>query len=218
MADVVIPNETKDSGVHQAFETGARRDSQAGKGRYDLVSPLALERLALVSERGAAKYEDRNWEKGMPISRFLNSSIRHTMQYLEGRRDEDHLGQACWNLTAALHTEMAVARGILPKELYDLPNYQPASNPINEKDARIRELEASNERMAKQLEKYEEEIERCPGKCVPQDGPGSTEDCCEICEERPAKGETLEECGGCRAQLCDTCVYFEKCECGQEEE
>ena len=66
-----IPTTTLDSGKRRDFPTGSRRDSREGKGRYDLISPIALRRLALVCERGAAKYGDRNWEKGQPMSGYI---------------------------------------------------------------------------------------------------------------------------------------------------
>lgn len=46
----------KDSGKREDFGTGAVRDSREGKGRYDLISPIALKRLAVVYEKGANKY------------------------------------------------------------------------------------------------------------------------------------------------------------------
>ncbi len=116
-------NITKDSGVTQNFSTGAQRDTQKNKGRYDLISPIALKRLAGVYERGAEKYGDRNWEKGMPIGRFLDSAIRHLYNYLEGKRDEDHLAQSMWNIAAAIHIEELIDRRVLPNELNDLPDY-----------------------------------------------------------------------------------------------
>jgi len=110
-----------DSGERERFATGSRRDTRKGKGRYDLITPIGLRRLALHYENGAAKYGDRNWERGQPISRFLDSAIRHLYAYLGGSRDEDHLAAAAWNALAAIHIEEAVAAGILPKELDDLP-------------------------------------------------------------------------------------------------
>ena len=115
--------ELKDSGKRKKFKSNAVRDLQDGKGRYDLISPLALRRLAIIYEKGAKKYSDRNWEKGMPISTFLSPSIRHTEQNIEGLRDEDHLAQAAWNLFSAMHIEEMIERGLLPKELDDRPNF-----------------------------------------------------------------------------------------------
>lgn len=97
--------ETKDSGKREEFVTGARRDTREGKGRYDLLQHRALGRVAKVAERGAAKYGDRNWELGIPEERFMDSALRHLCQYMSGDRDEDHLGQAAWNILAAIEMQ-----------------------------------------------------------------------------------------------------------------
>tara|TARA_R100000458_G_C8145009_1_gene154739 strand:+ start:257 stop:634 length:378 start_codon:yes stop_codon:yes gene_type:complete len=114
---------TKDSGERRKFNTGAQRDVVDGKGRYDLISPIMIERLAKLLQRGAEKYNDRNWEKGMPLSVYMDSGMRHLFKFLEGHRDEDHLIAAIWNLQALLHIEEMVKRGVLSEELLDLPNY-----------------------------------------------------------------------------------------------
>lgn len=95
----------KDSGAREQHKGGAVRDVRTGKGRYDLISPIALRRLAGVLERGSNKYSDRNWEKGIPMGRCMDSALRHLNQYLEGARDEDHLGQAMWNVMVMIHFE-----------------------------------------------------------------------------------------------------------------
>ena len=41
----------------------------------------------------------------MPFSRLYSSALRHVFQALAGQRDEDHLAQAIWNLTALIHFE-----------------------------------------------------------------------------------------------------------------
>jgi hypothetical protein len=110
--------EVKDSGSRQEFETGARRDIQEDKPRPDLLSPFSLERVAWVYARGAEKYGDRNWEKGMPYSRYLASAERHLMAFKQGLVDEDHLAQAAWNLLAILHHQE-----VGPDGLNDLPIY-----------------------------------------------------------------------------------------------
>ena len=115
-------DKVQDSGERTEFESGAVRDRQSGKGRFDLLSPLALMRLARHFENGAEKYAARNWEKGMPLSRFFDSAIRHLYKYLSGSRDEDHLAAADWNIHCMIHTEEMIEAGNLPKELNDLPN------------------------------------------------------------------------------------------------
>lgn len=113
----------KDSGARQRFETGAQRDTAGGKGRYDLIPPVPLDRLAMLYEAGAIKYDARNWEKGIPVSRFLDSALRHINKWREGYRDEDHLIQGVFNLFGAIHTLEMVERGLLPATLNDHPSY-----------------------------------------------------------------------------------------------
>ena len=118
----------KDSGKRKHFETGAMRENASGKGRYDLISPIMLKRLAIIMEKGALKYTDRNWEKGMPLHRYIDSALRHINQYLEGFIDEDHLSQAIFNLMACIHTEEMIKRDKISKKLNDLPNYKGTNN------------------------------------------------------------------------------------------
>lgn len=94
-----------DSGVRVQTSTGALRERAPGKGRYDLITPIGLRRLAKHYENGAKKYGERNWEKGMPIEWFLDSAIRHLYSYLSGDRSEDHLAAAAWNALGAAHME-----------------------------------------------------------------------------------------------------------------
>ena len=112
----------KDSGQRQKFETGSVRDTNIGKGRFDLLPMRALARLARHFEGGALKYGDRNWEKGQPISRYCDSAMRHLCKYIQGQRDEDHLIAAAWNIMCAADTEGRIADGLLPEELNDVPN------------------------------------------------------------------------------------------------
>ena len=111
----------KDSGNRQGYDTGAVRDCPKGKGRFDLLSVVALRRLAIILEKGAEKYAARNWEQGIPLSRYLDSALRHTFQLLDGLDDEDHASQAMFNLMAFVHTEHRIRMGELPQELDDLP-------------------------------------------------------------------------------------------------
>ena len=110
----------KDSGERQEFSTGSRRDTRTGKGRYDLVSTIALRRLAQHYENGAVKYGDRNWEKGQPLSRYLDSAMRHIQNLLELDKSEDHGSAVAWNAFAFVHTAEMIERGALPPELDDL--------------------------------------------------------------------------------------------------
>lgn len=117
-------NSLEDSGSRREFETGSVRDVRTGKGRYDLISPIALSRIARHYENGAVKYGDRNWERGQPVCSYLDSAIRHAYRFLEGSREEDHLAAVAWNAMAAIHTLEEIERGLLPPELNDLPNFK----------------------------------------------------------------------------------------------
>ena len=108
------------TGEQQEFSTGAVRDRQLGKGRFDLLPAIAMLRIARHFEKGAVKYGDRNWEKGIPLSRYLDSALRHAFSFLEGKKDEDHLVAATWNLLAALETEARAGSGRLPADLVDI--------------------------------------------------------------------------------------------------
>lgn len=116
-------SKVKDSGERRKFGTGAVRDMALGKGRYDLISPLAIKRLAKHFQNGAIKYGDRNWEQGIPLNSYLDSAIRHLFNYLEGMRDEDHLAACLWNVSALIHMEEMIERGFMSKNLNNLPNY-----------------------------------------------------------------------------------------------
>lgn len=118
----------KDSGVRENFSTGSVRDTREGKGRFDLISPIALERLAKHYENGAKKYGDRNWEKGQSLSRYADSALRHMNKVMLGLQDEDHLAAAVWNLMCIMHTQSQITAGNLPEELDDLPSYQPVDS------------------------------------------------------------------------------------------
>ncbi len=115
----------KDSGERREFNTGAQRDLAVGKGRYDLISPVLIDRLAKHLEKGAIKYGDNNWTKGIPLHCFVDSLMRHTRKIVEGEVDEDHEAAIAFNIMGLIHTREMVSRGLLPKELDDLPTYTP---------------------------------------------------------------------------------------------
>lgn len=87
-----------------------------GKLRFDLIPPKVIQELAEVYTMGAAKYEPRNWEKGIEYSRIYAAVQRHLNQYWAGQNlDEEsglpHLAHAMWGMAALLefertHTEM----------------------------------------------------------------------------------------------------------------
>jgi Domain of unknown function (DUF5664) len=116
VSDVIV----RDSGQRQEFETGSRRDTREGKGRYDLLPPHAIFLIARQLEEGAKKYGERNWEKGQPLSRFMDSALRHLFKHLAGHKDERHDVAAAWNILAMIETSHRIEAGQLPDSLNDL--------------------------------------------------------------------------------------------------
>ncbi len=113
--------EIKTSGKAQEFSTGAHRDTQENKPRYELIPVIALERLALHYAKGADLYGEDDWKQGMPLKRLLGSALRHLIACLDGMEDEDHGAAALWNICGFMYTKDAIERGFLPKRLDNLP-------------------------------------------------------------------------------------------------
>ena len=114
-------NKVMDSGKVQEFATGAVRDTQEGKGRFDLLPYYAITRLAKLFENGAKRYSEENWKKGIPLRRYLDSMLRHSFKFMAGIEDEDHLAAVMWNAACLLETQELIKLGLLPKELDNLP-------------------------------------------------------------------------------------------------
>lgn len=113
-------NKVLDSGERQEFSTGSVRDTQSGKGRFDLLPFHALTRLAQHFENGAVKYGDNNWRRGQNTRRYMSSAFRHLTKYMLKQKDEDHLAAALWNIACLIETEYMIEIGELPKELDDI--------------------------------------------------------------------------------------------------
>ena len=56
-------------------------------------------------EEGAKKYKERNWEQGIPLHSFIDSAVRHYLEYKSGYVDERHDRAFYWNLLGALWTQ-----------------------------------------------------------------------------------------------------------------
>jgi hypothetical protein len=64
----------------------------------------AILEVSVHFEDGCAKYGKRNWEKGIPISRYIDSALRHYFKWLRGDKDEHHDRAVLWNLLCAIWT------------------------------------------------------------------------------------------------------------------
>ena len=105
----------KDSGERTQFESGAVRDMHEGKGDMASLPNAAILRLSKHYENGAKKYGRWNYTKGIPISSFIDSALRHIFKYLDGWDDEDHISAAAFNILGAMEMEAK------HKELIDIP-------------------------------------------------------------------------------------------------
>jgi 5'(3')-deoxyribonucleotidase len=63
-----------------------------GKTRHDLVPAFAQEQYAKVLTKGAEKYAERNWEKGMAWSKVIASLKRHIIAWEQGEDFDQETG------------------------------------------------------------------------------------------------------------------------------
>lgn len=110
-----------DTGSRTTYATGAVRDASEGKGHFSSIPPGALRRIAKRFEDGAKKYGRYNFQKGIPLTHYQDSLMRHTLAWAEGDQSEDHVGAILWNAAAMDWTETQINAGLLPAELNDLP-------------------------------------------------------------------------------------------------
>lgn len=84
---------------------GIKHDQQ--KLRYDLLTTEALDAIAEVLTYGAAKYADRNWEKGIEYGRVFGALMRHMWAWWRGEDTDpesglSHLAHAGCNIVFLL--------------------------------------------------------------------------------------------------------------------
>ena len=106
----------EDSGKRINYgENGAMREPSEGKGDMYSLPPAAILRLSKHYESGSKKYARRNYMKGIPVSRFMDSALRHIYQYLDGDDKEDHLAAIAFNILGAMQMELR------NKDMLDIP-------------------------------------------------------------------------------------------------
>lgn len=87
------------------YDTGATRHSDNNGERFDLISPQALKRLAIICAEGAESHGERNWEKGLPKGSTIKHLLWHWNRYQSGCTDQDHLAKVMWGIMVLLHFE-----------------------------------------------------------------------------------------------------------------
>lgn len=66
--------------------------------------PGAILEVSKHFEEGAKKYGEYNWQKGIPLPRYIDSAVRHYLKWLRGDTDEPHDRAFCWNILCAIWT------------------------------------------------------------------------------------------------------------------
>lgn len=114
----------KEQGDKREFSTGAKRQNATGKPRPGLFPGDAYLAISQHFADGAAVYDDRNWEQGLPLNSIIDSLERHIAQEKMGMTDESHDLALAWNAVVYLATKLRIKAGLLPAELDDMPKYE----------------------------------------------------------------------------------------------
>ena len=65
---------------------------------------MAMIEVSKLYEDGCVKYGERNWEKGIPVERYIDSAVRHYLKWKACWTDERHDRAVLWNLLCAIWT------------------------------------------------------------------------------------------------------------------
>lgn len=95
--------------VNEAKKEAATKFDE-GKLRWDLLPAYALGEVVDVYTRGAKKYADRNWEKGMSYSRIWRALLSHAFKWWRGEKydktdGQQHLASVVWCALALMEYE-----------------------------------------------------------------------------------------------------------------
>lgn len=67
------------------------------------ISKLMME-VSIHYKDGAKKYSPHNWKKGIYISSYVSSMVRHLLKRIDGQEDERHDRAFVWNVLGAWWT------------------------------------------------------------------------------------------------------------------
>ncbi len=94
-----------DEFVSRKFDTGAQRDSNASKPFIHTLLGYTRLRFGYHMNKGARKYGNFNFTKGIPTDCYLESLDRHLAMYMSGDRTEDHLSEIIFNAQGCMLNE-----------------------------------------------------------------------------------------------------------------
>jgi hypothetical protein len=78
--------------MNDLSKAGVKHDAE--KVRLDLMPFDALVEVGEILTFGAAKYDARNWEKGMAWGRLLGASLRHLFAWGRGENLDPETGKS----------------------------------------------------------------------------------------------------------------------------
>lgn len=109
-------------GKKRKFKNGAVRDNDDNKENYiESIPWLALRRYAFYMKSKESIYGKGNFKKGIPISSYEESLLRHIQKYISNKhesanfeKDQDHLSACIFNTLGIMFEEerLNAKRGI----------------------------------------------------------------------------------------------------------
>lgn len=103
----------------------------------DVILAQGILDLSMHYKKGAEKYAERNWERGIPLHSFIDSAVRHLCKEILGWTDEPHVVACMWNLFGAVWTLQHYP------ELNDMPkredyNKKEYNDEVKKEDSRVK--------------------------------------------------------------------------------
>ena len=87
----------QDDGDVDYLYLAVRHFASAFNGLADMVLEVSKH-----FEDGAKKYGENNWQKGIPVSCYIDSAVRHYLKWLRGDNDEPHDRAFVWNIMCCI--------------------------------------------------------------------------------------------------------------------
>jgi hypothetical protein len=109
----------QDAEVYATYQTGAVREKKVGKGNPTTMLcgfPHTLTELHKHMDNPLG----RNWEKGLPLSSYVDATFRHLLEEVSGNGDDKSLISAIWNLMCYAETKHRISQGTIPQEMDDM--------------------------------------------------------------------------------------------------
>lgn len=121
-----------------------------GKNYSDIHT--AILEVSMHYRDGSQKYQERNWERGIKLSSYVDSMSRHYLKHLRHDKDEPHDRAFMWNLLGALWTHANMP------EMIDLPFKDNAFNIGDDLEKTAKELDETKlNRLVSLWQKYHSE-------------------------------------------------------------